>query len=87
MTILIVPMRKSKTLSVDKLSYRFILFTYIELQSRVEIFVWDNIHLGHEGVHVPLVGHQPDDGWLSTGLVLGLGIILKPLANIVNCFG
>ena len=60
--------------------------THIKFEFRIEIIVWYHVHLGHQGVHVAFMGHQPDYGWFSTGFVLGLGIIFKPFTNIVNYF-
>ena len=55
--------------------------THVELELGVEVLVGHHVHHGHQGVHVPLVGHQPDDGRLPGRLVLGLGVILEPLAH------
>lgn len=58
--------------------------THIELEPGVEVIVRHHVNLGHEGVHVALMCHQPDNGWLPTGLILGLGIVLKALADPVH---
>ena len=60
--------------------------THVELELGVEILVRHHVHHRHQRVHVPLVGHQPDDGRLPGRFVLGLGVVLKPLANILNDF-
>ena len=58
--------------------------THIELELGVEVLVGHHVHLAHQRVHVALVRHQPDDGGLAAGLVLGLRVVLEPLAHGLN---
>ena len=54
--------------------------THVELESGVEVVVRHDVDLAEPRVHASAPGHDPDDGWLAVGLLLGLRVLLKLLA-------
>ena len=63
--------------------------TYVELEPGVEVLVRHDVHLreppAHPAVAPPL--HDPDDGRVSAGLLLGLGVLLELRADRLQDLG
>ena len=63
--------------------------TYIELEPGIEVIVGHDVNLGKASAHTARAASLQDanNGGFSTGLLLGLGIVLKHTANRLQDVG